>query len=54
MVRTPNTVRAYIESTRHSLNCVSATQAVCEAIKLNLMPIYVKTHTPNPKTFQKS
>ena len=46
----PNTVRAYIESARHSLNCVSVTQAVCEAIKLNLMPIYLKTHTHNQNT----
>lgn len=51
---TPNTVRAYIGSARHNLNYVSVTQAVCEAIKLNLMPIYLKTHTPNPKTLPKS
>lgn len=38
-----NTVRAYIESARHSLNCVSITQAVSKAIHLNLMPIYLKT-----------
>lgn len=38
-----NTVRAYIESARHSLNCVSVTQAVSKAIQLNLMPIYMKT-----------
>lgn len=37
-----NTVRAYIESARHSLNCVSITQAVSKAIQLNLMPIYLK------------
>lgn len=38
-----NTVRAYIESARHSLNCVSITQAASKAIQLNLMPIYLKT-----------
>ncbi|EJF91096.1 helix-turn-helix transcriptional regulator [Bartonella tamiae] len=35
-----NTVRAYIESARHSLSCVSITQAVSKAIQFNLMPIY--------------